>query len=402
MRACGLVVEYNPFHNGHLYHLQQAKKTTDADIMIAVMSGSFLQRGEPAIIDKFHRVQAALKSGIDIVLELPYAFSVQSSELFAKGSIQTLSKIGVDSVCFGSESGDIHDFLTSYQLLKNKLNTYKALLHENLNKGLSFPEASKIAYEHIGLTKDFDLSKPNNILGFSYVKEILEQHLPIKPVTIKRIKNNYHDVDISDTIASATSIRSELLVKQSQLNDLAQTMPSPTFEVLQAYKDKASQWHQWEAYFPFLQYRVLTMGSKELALIEGVIEGLEYRIYKTAKKASSFHEWVQLIKSKRYTWTRIQRIFVHILTNTKKAEIASLNLMESIPYVRLLGMSPSGQHYLNIKKKQMDVPIVTKLSRSMHPMLQIEERATHAYYSILSSAQKQELFRKELSAPIQA
>ncbi|WP_284140916.1 nucleotidyltransferase [Virgibacillus sp. LDC-1] len=402
MRACGLVVEYNPFHNGHLYHLQQAKKTTDADIMIAVMSGSFLQRGEPAIIDKFHRVQAALKSGIDIVLELPYAFSVQSSELFAKGSIQTLSKIGVDSVCFGSESGDIHDFLTSYQLLKNKLNTYKALLHENLNKGLSFPEASKIAYEHIGLTKDFDLSKPNNILGFSYVKEILEQHLPIKPVTIKRIKNNYHDVDISDTIASATSIRSELLVKQSQLNDLAQTMPSPTFEVLQAYKDKASQWHQWEAYFPFLQYRVLTMGSKELALIEGVIEGLEYRIYKTAKKASSFHEWVQLIKSKRYTWTRIQRIFVHILTNTKKAEIASLNLMERIPYVRLLGMSPSGQHYLNIKKKQMDVPIVTKLSRSMHPMLQIEERATHAYYSILSSAQKQELFRKELSAPIQA
>src|SRR5699024_1743363 len=146
MKASGLVVEYNPFHNGHLFHVQQAKKISSADCIIAVMSGSFLQRGEPAIIDKFHRTKTALASGVDIVLELPYAYAVQSSELFAKGAIHTLQKIGVDSLCFGSESGNISDFITSYNTLKEKNETFKRILKKSLNNGYSFPEASKEAY----------------------------------------------------------------------------------------------------------------------------------------------------------------------------------------------------------------------------------------------------------------
>src|SRR5690625_3192239 len=194
MRACGLIVEYNPLHNGHVYHIQSAKKVSKADCMIAVMSGPFLQRGEPAIIDKFHRAKAALASGVDIILELPYPYAVQSSQNFAKGAVQTLHEIGVSSICFGSESGMITDFTTSYHLFKKKESLYTETLQENLKLGMSFPQASMLSLEKIGLTThQMDLSQPNNILGFSYVRTILENNLPIEPFTIKREKNDFHE-----------------------------------------------------------------------------------------------------------------------------------------------------------------------------------------------------------------
>src|SRR5690625_4124814 len=214
MKACGLIVEYNPLHNGHLYHIEKAKSISQADCMIAVMSGSFLQRGEPAIIDKFHRAKAALASGVDIIVELPYPYAVQSSHLFAKGSVHSLAELGVSSICFGSESGDISNFTTSYHLWKENDAIYTDRLKRYLSAGHSFPLASMKALEFIGLTTgQMDLSQPNNILGFSYVKAILDDHLPIKPLTIKRTNNAYHEQEISSPIASATSIRRELILQ---------------------------------------------------------------------------------------------------------------------------------------------------------------------------------------------
>src|SRR5699024_4921257 len=314
MKASGLVVEYNPFHNGHLYHVQQAKKISSADCMIAVMSGSFLQRGEPAIIDKFHRAKAALASGVDIVLELPYAYAVQSSELFAKGAIHTLQKIGVDSLCFGSESGNISNYITYNNNLKKKKANYKLKQKKALNDGYSFPEASKEAYRTIGLTTNsLDLSKPNNILGFSYVKTILDANLTIQPYTIKRIKSDYHDKEIKDKIASATSIRKQLLNEQDlSVNKVSSSMPKATLNQLHKYKEDTGIWHDWERYFHLVYYRVLTMTPKELAFIYGIDEGIEHRIIKTVKNATSFNDWIKTIKTKRYTWTRIQRMFSHI------------------------------------------------------------------------------------------
>src|SRR5690606_18175780 len=162
------IVEYNPFHNGHLHHLIQSKVKTNSDIVIAVMSGTFLQRGEPAIIDKFHRTKAALQSGIDVVLELPFAFSCQYADLFAKGAIMTLAKIGVESICFGSEHGEISPFIKSYLHFKENEEQFHSKLKHFLNEGLSFPQASTKAYDAIGMTDvGLDLSLPNNILGYS-------------------------------------------------------------------------------------------------------------------------------------------------------------------------------------------------------------------------------------------
>jgi len=402
MQACGLIVEYNPFHNGHLYHVNQAKKKTSADCIIAVMSGSFLQRGEPAIIDKFYRTKAALRSGVDLVLELPYAFAVQSSQLFAKGAVNILSEIGAESLCFGSESGHISHFISTYTYFKEKESDYQYYLKKALNTGLSFPEASKKAYYNIGLANmPIDLSKPNNILGFSYVKRILEQKLPIKPLTIKRISSQYHEKEINSSIASATGIRDRLF-KDNNLysNDIIGTMPKETMTQLQLYKKEATLWHNWEKYFPFVYYRVLTMNAKELADIHGVDEGLEYRILNTVKQATSFNNWLQMIKTKRYTWTRIQRMFVHLLTNTKKSDLNTIHELESIPYIRLLGATKRGREYLNIRKNDMSIPIISSLSRDQDPLLSIEERATNAYYSILSPHLRNQFHAQELKGPI--
>src|SRR5690625_4486826 len=178
MRACGLIVEYNPFHNGHLYHINQAKTATSAECMIAVMSGSFLQRGEPAIIDKFHRTKAALQAGVDIVVELPYAFAVQSSRYFAKGSVLTLHAMKASSICFGSESGNIDLFYKGVAQINKHEREYDETIKAYLKKGYSFPVASQRAYEQIGL-HDLDLMQPNNILGFSYVRTMIDHQLPI-------------------------------------------------------------------------------------------------------------------------------------------------------------------------------------------------------------------------------
>ncbi|MFC4557001.1 nucleotidyltransferase [Virgibacillus kekensis] len=401
MDACGLIVEYNPFHNGHVYHLQQAKKVSGADCMIAVMSGSFLQRGEPAIIDKFHRTKAALATGIDIVVELPYPYAVQSSDMFAKGSVLTLNRIGVSSICFGSESGEISHFTRSCQTFRDKEIIYKETLHNNLDEGISFPEASKDAYQKIGLTSaDMDLSKPNNILGFSYVKTILDYKLPINPLTIKRTKSGYHDQDITGSIASATSIRKKLFAAGTLTDEIKSALPEETIHQLNTYRTSASTWHTWEYYFDLLQYRVLTMPADVLASIHGVDEGLEHRIRKTAREATTFQEWMEKLKTKRYTWTRLQRTFVHILTNTTKNDVMYAKDISHVPYVRLLGMTKIGQAYLNKQKKQMDVPLISGLNRSMDSMLHLEERASNAYYSILPPKKRNLFHRQELQPPI--
>ncbi|WP_077325978.1 nucleotidyltransferase [Virgibacillus siamensis] len=401
MKACGVIVEYNPFHNGHVYHIQESQKAADADCMIAVMSGNFLQRGEPAIIDKFHRTKAALSAGIDIVLELPYAYAVQSSDLFTKGSVQTLNEIGVSSICFGSESGDVSHFKKGFERFVDNENTFRKTLKEALGQGLSFPEASRMAYQEIGLAaSEMDLSRPNNILGFGYVKTILENNLPIEPLTIKRTNSNYHDQNYTGTVASATSIRKELLADKSITPDLAKTMPAGTTQQLDEYKQSSGIWHDWELYFPILQYRVKTMTTGEIAMISGVDEGLEHRIKRTANEAISFVDWMGQIKTKRYTWTRLQRIFVHLLTNTKKNDLIFARKNPTVPFVRLLGMTAKGQSFLNVQKKRMEVPLISNLNRTSSSLLYLEEKADNAYYSVLATGKQKAFHDQELNPPI--
>lgn len=401
MKSCGLIVEYNPLHNGHLYHIQSAKEVSKADCIIAVMSGPFLQRGEPAIIDKFHRAKAALANGVDIILELPYPYAVQSSEKFAKGAVQTLNEIGVSSICFGSESGSITNFTTSYHLFKKEESTYNTILQENLKHGISFPKASMLSLEKIGLTStQMDLSQPNNILGFSYVRMILENNLPIEPLTIKREKNDFHEQMITSPIASATSIRKQLINNDQLSQEIKTTLPSGSINQVAQYKETTNLWHKWEDYFPLLHYRVMMMSTQELAEVHGVDEGLEYRIKDMAKNATSFKQWMNRVKTKRYTWTRLQRIFVHILTNTKKEDLLEFDNMESVPYIRLLGFTNIGRKYLNEYKKKLNIPLFTQFSGKHYKLLKMDERASNAYYSIISPLKRNQLQKQEIEPPI--
>ena len=397
MKACGLIVEYNPFHNGHLYHVKEAKEKSAADCMIAVMSGTFLQRGEPAIIDKFHRAKAALKTGVDLVIELPYPYAVQSSHLFARGAVQSLFEIGVSQICFGSESGDMTPFLSHYDTLKKHDGPYQAHVRALLQKGLSYPQANALALKHIGLTDGrLDLSKPNNILGFSYVQTILDEQLPIEPMTIQRIKSEFHDQSISGDITSATSIRQALFAHDLS-KETQKTMPPETIHQLREYAQTACTWHNWEKYFPLIHYLITIQSSEELSLYQGVDEGLEHRLKQTAKDAVSFKQWMTLLKTKRYTWTRLQRMFVHILTQTKKADIEMVETLTRVPYVRILGMTKTGRAYLNAYKKNLSVPLITQLTRDIHPVLAMEEKASDAYYSILAPRKRKQFKQQELN-----
>lgn len=216
MRATGIVVEYNPFHNGHLYHVAQAKKIAQADVCVAVMSGSFLQRGEPAVVDKWTRTKMALHAGVDIVIELPYAYSTAQARQFASGSISLLHAIGCESVVFGSENGDIAPFLHTHYLISTYHEEYEAKIHEAMQQGVSYPKALQHAYQHVltyATEATVDLAQPNNILGYHYVEAAHE--LTIRPLTIPRIGAHYHDEALAhDSIASATAIRKALLTRK--------------------------------------------------------------------------------------------------------------------------------------------------------------------------------------------
>jgi len=263
---------------------------------------------------------------------------------------------------------------------------------------MSFPEAATNAYQAIGLTDgEIDLSKPNNILGFSYVKAIKHFAPSMKPLTIQRKNSNYHDTRITGDIASATSIRKQLLQSDPLENQVASAIPSETIQQLQDYKEKTTTWHDWEKYFPLLRYRVLTMKTDDIRQIQGVVEGLEFLIQHTANEATSLFNWMQKLKTKRYTWTRLQRIFVHLLTNTSKEED---HVGSFPPYIRILGMNKTGQSYIHQHKKDLNIPMISSIANMKHAFLSIEERAAKAYYSILPPKIQREMFKRELQPPI--
>ncbi|WP_163536706.1 nucleotidyltransferase [Gracilibacillus sp. YIM 98692] len=399
MKACGLIVEYNPYHNGHHYHFQEAKKQSGADCMIAVMSGNFLQRGEPAIIDKFERAKIAIDQGIDLVIELPFFYAVQHSELFAKGAVQVLNQLFTDMFCFGSEHGEIAGFQHMYDLIHQHLEKYEKALQDEINKGSSYPKAHEVALYHIGGEKlSIDFSKPNNILGYQYVKHAYQLKTSLKPFTIKRMKNDYHDQTISNPIASATSIRNQLFSEQTWSKQLQESMPAKTRKSLLNYYDKNGKWHYWEHYFPLLQYRILTSSFDQLHNINGMKEGLEHRIYRAAKQSHNFQELMEKVKTKRYTWTSLQRIFTYILTNTSKAEISNMQKQTNLSSLRVLAMSEQGRLYLNNKKKSLQTTIAASI-KEPYPYKKIDERLSNAYYSIMDPHIQQTLLKQEYKPP---
>jgi predicted nucleotidyltransferase len=398
LNALGLIVEYNPFHNGHFYHLAESKKETDADVVIAVMSGNFLQRGEPALVSKWERTKMALHCGIDLAIELPYAFSTQKANTFANGAVSILEALKCQSLCFGSELGEISSFIDANEFLLKSKQQYDELIKRQIKTGVSYPTALTNAFHELTNGKEFlDLSLPNNILGFHYVKAIREQQAQMKPFTIKRTSAGYHDQDfVSPTIASATSIRKSIF---SNEGDITKYVPNTTFQILNEYKLDKGLLHNWEQYFHLLKYSIMTMTKEDLLTIYEVEEGLENRIKKNILHAQSFQDFMKRIKTKRYTWTRLQRLCTHILTKTTKQQMSFINDSETVPYIRLLGMSSKGQKYLRSIKKQIELPIISKLATFRHPVLELDIKAANTYNMIFEEPLRSKLLKAEYATP---
>lgn len=394
LKSVGVIVEYNPFHHGHMYHLTEAKRISEADVLIAVMSGNFLQRGEPALVSKWTRTKMAIAGGADIVVELPYAFATQKAETFAFGAISILDALHCDSYCFGSEAGDTNKIAETIHFLATNREKYEQLVRFYIKKGDSYPTASSKAFFSLDDNrKHLDLSKPNNILGYHYMKAAMQLQSKMNAYTVKRKAAQYNDRHLpAGTIASATSIR-EKLQTEKNIDVIEQYVPQTTLEELRRYQIKFGLLSNWEHYWPFLQYRLLTADVKEIANIYEMEEGIEYRLKKAAKYANSFQSFMKEVKTKRYTWTRIQRMCVHILTNTTKKEMQQHH--EQVSHIRLLGMNKKGQLYLRQVKRHIPIPFISTLSLAPKKTLSLDVRATETYAQCYPEPARTQLIKME-------
>ena len=374
MKSVGIICEYNPFHNGHLYHLEKVKELYPNYTIILIMSGSFTQRGDASIINKWDKTSIALNYGVDIVIELPYVFATESADKFAHASIELLDYMGVEAIVFGSESNNIDKL---YELAKIQLNNkkYDKLVKKYLDEGINYPTAlSKALYEITGKKID----KPNDILALSYIREIIKQESDIKPISIKR-NNDYNSLELNDGMTSASSIRYALYNNESVENYI----PEKTEEYL---NNKVFN----EDYYNLLKYKILT--EKDLSIYQTVDEGIENRLKKYIINSRSLDEFILKVKTKRYTYNKLNRMFNHIICNFTKEEA---NKFEDIEYIRILGFSYNGRNYLNQIKKDIDIPIVTRFASIKSEMLDIEFRVTCCYASVLNEKDKIKLIESE-------
>lgn len=409
MRTVGLVVEYNPLHNGHHYHFQQSKIVSEADAVVAIMSGNFLQRGEPAMVDKWARAEMALLMGVDLVLELPVAYSTQPAEWFAYGAVSALDSTGVvDCLCFGSESGDIrwlHDVANAQY---EESPEFQSLLQNELKAGIPYPAAyGKAVARHVPGTDEAELAKPNNTLGLHYLIALKRLHSSIEPLTITRQKAEYNQTDITDKqIASATALRHILFEKQS-LEDIAPYVPESTMTVLKREWIKGHAPIGWEHFARPLLLQLMNHNAAELAQYHEVTEGLEHRIKQSLLSLTTgtqhiVEDLIGLLKTKRYTRTKLQRTLLRILLNHSKPKLSTDILGCGVPYLRVLGFTNQGQELLRQMKKTAKVPVVTKVTSLSEPspLLELDIQATSVYSLGYPSATKQELFRDYYEPPV--
>lgn len=356
-KVLGIISEYNPFHSGHLYHLEKSKEIVKPDYTVAIMSGNFVQRGDTAIIDKWSRAEMALKNGIDLVIELPLVYSISSAENFAMGAIKILDSLNMDTtISFGSEIGDISILNDIAKVLAQEPPEYLSVLNQNLCLGKSFPKAREHAILNYLNNKKYEnvLSESNNILGIEYLKTIQKQKARLRAVTITRNGSKYNSISLEDTYPSATAIRQGIINGEN----LEESMPSLSYKILQ---DKISKNEFIPGIATFEQailYRLRTMNTEEIANLPDVSEGLENKIKKASDTYNTLEDLANTIKSKRYTMTRINRILLYVLLNITKKDIE--DSYKAIPYIRVLGINQKGKELLSkISKANKNLSIVT-------------------------------------------
>ena len=378
IKKIGIICEYNPFHNGHIYHIEKIKEMFPDSIIILVMSACFTERGEISILNKWDKTEIALNHNIDLVVELPHFYATNSADIFAEGSIRILSYLNCDYLVFGSECNNINllEQLVDTQLYNDE---YDNLVQDYMDNGLNYPTSMSKALKDLC---DETVTSPNDLLGLSYIKQIKLQESRIIPVSIQRT-NNYHDKEIIDNIASATSIREAL--KNNQ--DITDYVPLDT-------KEHIINTNYEEKYFTLLKYKLISE-INELDKYLDVSEGLDKRIKKFILKSNNLNELIDNIKTKRYTYNRLNRIFLHIMTNLKKEDTI---LLKQINYIKVLGFNDKGKDHLKEIRKEALIPIITNYSELDDQVLDYELQVTFLYNYITN---QEELNQKELkSIPI--
>lgn len=373
MNIIGIIAEYNPLHLGHIYHINKIKEKFPNSIIILITNSCFTQRGDISIINKWNKTTLSLDNQIDIVIELPFIYATQSADIFAHGAIKILNMLKIDTLAFGSESNDLSKLqsIVNTQLTNKQ---YDQQVQKYLNQGLNYPTAmSKSLIDILGYT----IISPNDLLGISYIKEIQKQNYNITPYSIQRI-GEYHETKINNPIISASLIRTLL----NQNKNITPFIPKNTIKYLEKNLSR-------ENYFPYLKYKILS--TKDLSIFQTVEEGIENRIQKAIHISNTWEELVQNIKSKRYTYNKINRMLIHILTSFTKEEANNLN----IDYIRILGFNAKGQKYLNQIKKQINVPLITSYKPNISPLLDLEQRITSVYYLPLNKETPINEFKKK-------
>lgn len=374
MKSIGIIAEYNPFHNGHLYHIKKIKEKYHDATIILVMSGNFTERGDIALIDKWKRTKIALLSGIDLVIELPFPFATQSADYFSYGAITLLEKLKVEKVVFGSESDDIE---TLNLIAKTQLDNedFDKLVKVYSKLGKNYPTAISLAIKDL---TNKEITTPNDLLGVSYIKTILKYNYKIIPETIKRT-NDYHNEIMNEEISSATAIRKALKERKS----VKKQVPEYTYSYL-------CDLHFMDDYYQILKYKIIT--EKDLSIYASVEEGLDKLLKKEIIRATSYDDLIKHIKSKRYTYNKLQRMLLHILCNFTKEEKNNFN---DITYIRILGLNNKGQKYLNNVKKDLDIPLISKINKEKDPMLSFEIETSKIYALTLDENKQEDLIKQE-------
>lgn len=382
----GIVSEYNPFHNGHLMHLQKSKELTHTDFTIAVMSGNFVQRGDTSIVDKWTKAEMALKSGVDLVIELPTLYAISSAENFADGAIKILNSLGiVDYVSFGSEIGEITPLDDVASVLYKEPKEFSSLITRQLRSGLSYPKARELAIQmYFGSSQKYTdvLENPNNILGIEYLKSLKRLKSPIIPITLKRKYSDYNSNDIKSGIASATAIRTML----QKGKNIHYVVPYETYELLEEKKKYGQIIPSLSIFSKEIIYTLRKMTLSEIAALPDVSEGLENKIKAAANTSNNLEELILKIKSKRYTQSRIQRILLYALLNISEKDITMSK--KQMPYIRVLGFNKNGKKIISaIANQNPKLQIIVSVKKFMenntdkhlHTMISKDIFATNVY-----------------------
>lgn len=397
MHIAGIVAEYNPFHNGHAYQIKTLKAETNTNFVIAVMSGNFSQRGLPTIADKFVRTKMALASGIDMVIELPVPFASASAERFSEAAVSLLHKSGiVDTICFGSECGDIDALTKVADTLLDPPTLFSTKLKEYLRSGLSFPRAREIALidtlentpDSLGVYSPI-INNPNNILGIEYIKALKKYNSHIKRFTIKRIQAGYHDTNVTGEISSATAIRH--LATKEDLATIKTCMPTTSFEYLAPFLHYT---YSEEKLYSFLNYKLIMSSKEDLYSLWDIPKELIHSILNYFPSCSHLSDLINKVTSKTYTRATVQRSLLRILLHITEKDMLTLMNLDWSPYIRVLGCRKEALPLLSTLSKAASCPIITNVGKSYNTLnssqkclLDYELKATALYYNLISNSE---------------